>query len=56
MLEGDDHDLVVDQLVGIFRRVYERFWGPRTDDILRAGAADLLETGAVRRSLTCPAC
>ncbi|MGH9541027.1 MAG: helicase HerA domain-containing protein, partial [Terriglobales bacterium] len=25
VLEGDDPDLVVDQLVGIFRRVYERF-------------------------------
>jgi hypothetical protein len=43
VLEGADHDLVVDQLVGIFRRVYERFWGPRTDDILRAGLLTLLE-------------
>ena len=46
VLEGADHDLVVDQLVGIFRRVYERFWGPRTDDILRAALLTLLETGA----------
>src|SRR3954454_8608205 len=45
VLEGDDPDLVVDQLVGIFRRVYERFWGPRTDDILRAALLTLLETG-----------
>ena len=45
VLEGADHDLVVDQLVGIFRRVYERFWGPRTDDILRAGLLTLLEAG-----------
>jgi hypothetical protein len=45
VLEGSDHDLVVDQLVGIFRRVYERFWGPRTDDILRAGLLTLLEAG-----------
>jgi len=36
VLDGDDHDLVVDQLVGIFARVFERFWGPRTDDVLRA--------------------
>ena len=42
VLEGADHDLVVDQLVGIFRRVYERFWGPRTDDILRAALLSLL--------------
>jgi hypothetical protein len=46
VLEGADHDLVVDQLVGIFRRVYERFWGPRTDDILRAGLLTLLDTGS----------
>src|SRR5260221_2692891 len=45
VLEGADHGLVVDQLVGIFRRVYERFWGPRTDDILRAALLTLLETG-----------
>jgi len=45
VLEGADPDLVVDQLVGIFRRVYERFWGPRTDDILRAALLTLLETG-----------
>jgi len=45
VLEGDDPDLVVDQLVGIFRRVYERFWGPRTDDILRVALLTLLETG-----------
>jgi hypothetical protein len=45
VLEGDDHDLVVDQLVGIFRRVYERFWGPRTDDILRASLLTLMHAG-----------
>ena len=45
VLEGADPDLVVDQLIGIFRRVYERFWGPRTDDILRAALLTLLETG-----------
>jgi hypothetical protein len=46
VLEGDDHDLVVDQLVGIFRRVYERFWGPRTDDILRASLLTLMQASA----------
>ena len=43
VLEGSDDDLVVDQLVGIFRRVYERFWGPRTDDILRASLLTLMK-------------
>jgi hypothetical protein len=45
VLAGADHDLVVDQLVGIFQRVYEQFWGPRTDDILRAALLTLLESG-----------
>jgi hypothetical protein len=42
VLDGTDHDLIVDQLVGIFARVFERFWGPRTDDILRASLLTLL--------------
>ena len=41
VLDSPDRDLGVDQLVGIFRRVFERFWGPRTDDILRAGLLTL---------------
>jgi hypothetical protein len=45
VLEGSDADLVTDQLVGIFRRVYEQFWGPRTDDILRAALLTLLASG-----------
>jgi hypothetical protein len=36
VLDSPDRELGVDQLVGIFHRVFERFWGPRTDDILRA--------------------
>ena len=42
---GDDPYLVADNALAIFRRIYERFWGPRTDDILRAGLLTLLETG-----------
>jgi hypothetical protein len=45
VLDGEDADLVTDQLVGIFRRVYEQFWGPRTDDILRAALLTLLASG-----------
>ena len=41
VLDSPDRDLGVDQLVGIFRRVFERFWGPRTDDILRAALLTL---------------
>jgi hypothetical protein len=41
VLEGADKELVVDQTVGIFHRVFERFWGPRTDDILRSALLTL---------------
>lgn len=41
VLEGQDKELVVDQTVGIFHRVFERFWGPRTDDILRSALLTL---------------
>jgi TraM recognition site of TraD and TraG/Type IV secretion-system coupling protein DNA-binding domain len=41
VLDSADRDLGVDQLVGIFRRVFERFWGPRTDDILRSALLTL---------------
>lgn len=44
VLEGPDKELVVDQTVGIFHRVFERFWGPRTDDILRAALLTLTST------------
>ncbi|UGQ10540.1 type IV secretion system DNA-binding domain-containing protein [Yinghuangia sp. ASG 101] len=40
-LEGDDAARAVDNLVGIFSRIYAASWGPRTDDILRAGLLTL---------------
>lgn len=46
VLDSPDRDLGVDQLVGIFRRVFERFWGPRTDDILRAALLTLTDPAA----------
>lgn len=42
VLEGPDRDLVVDHLVGIFRRIFEAYWGPRTDDVLRSACLTLL--------------
>jgi hypothetical protein len=33
-LEGDDPHLAVDNLVGIFSRIFQRHWGPRIDDTL----------------------
>jgi hypothetical protein len=40
-LEGTDPAATVDNLVSIFSRVYAASWGPRTDDILRAGLLTL---------------
>jgi len=38
---GAGADVVVDQLVSVFSRVYAAWWGPRTDDILRAACLTL---------------
>jgi hypothetical protein len=40
--DPDLHDVVTDGVVTIFKKAYERFWGPRTDDILRAALLTLL--------------
>lgn len=43
----EERELVCDNLIAIFKRIYERFWGPRTDDILKAAILTLLhEEGA----------
>jgi hypothetical protein len=39
---GRPPELVVDQLVGVFARLYAANWGPRTDDILRAACLTAL--------------
>jgi hypothetical protein len=36
ILDGTTPELTADMVVGIFRRIYSDFWGPRTDDILRS--------------------
>ncbi|MEV7395012.1 DUF87 domain-containing protein [Streptomyces sp. NPDC091215] len=46
-LEGDDAARAVDNLVSIFSRVYASSWGPRTDDILRAGLLTLRAQGGI---------
>ena len=40
--DPDERELVCDGIVTIFKKTYERFWGPRTDDILRAAILTLL--------------
>ena len=46
VLSGPDPDLAVDNLVGIFRSIFAAFWGPRTDDVLRAACPTLLRHAA----------
>jgi hypothetical protein len=46
VLEFEDSELAevaCDQVVTIFKKAYERFWGPRTDDLLRAALLTLLQ-------------
>ena len=38
---GKDRDLAVEHVLGVFRRIYEPWWGPRTDDIMRAACLTL---------------
>lgn len=40
-LEGEDAARTVDNLTSVFARIYAASWGPRTDDILRAGLLTL---------------
>jgi hypothetical protein len=35
-------DVVVDNVVGIFRRIFAGFWGPRSDDLFRGACLTLL--------------
>ena len=42
MFDGADPDVAVDNLTGIFKRIYSGFWGPRTDDLLRAACLTLI--------------
>jgi hypothetical protein len=52
VLAGPDPDLVVDNLVGIFRSIFAAFWGPRTDDILRSACLTLLRHAAATGTTT----
>ncbi|WP_328469109.1 type IV secretion system DNA-binding domain-containing protein [Actinoplanes sp. NBC_00393] len=41
-LLGADPDLVVDNIVSIFSRIFQRHWGPRIDDVLRVACLTLM--------------
>ena len=42
LFPSDDPDLVVENTLTIFKRIYERSWGMRTDDILKAALITLV--------------
>jgi Type IV secretion-system coupling protein DNA-binding domain len=48
VLAGSDPDLIVDHVAGVFKRIYEPWWGPRTDDIMRAHSSRNRIVGDVR--------
>jgi hypothetical protein len=41
-LLGTDDDLVVDNIVSIFSKIFQRHWGPRIDDVLRVACLTLM--------------
>jgi hypothetical protein len=41
-LDGDDPDLLVDNLVSIFSKIFVKAWGPRMDDVMRVSCLTLL--------------
>jgi hypothetical protein len=41
-LQGDDPDLVVDNIVSIFGSIFAKAWGPRMDDVMRVACLTLL--------------
>jgi hypothetical protein len=44
-LAGPDSEVVIDHFTGICRRIWERHWGPRADDILRNALRTLFVAG-----------
>ena len=40
--DSEQHELIADQVTFVFRRLFERWWGPRTDHVLRSALLTLL--------------
>ncbi len=43
--DPEEQELLCDAVVTIFRRHFEQFWGPRTDDVMRSAVLTLLRHG-----------
>jgi hypothetical protein len=53
-LQGDDHDLVVDNIVSIFSKIFTKHWGPRIDDVLRVACLTLMRKANATLTLIPP--
>lgn len=51
VLDGADIDVVVDNITGIFRQIFTAFWGPRTNDVMRAACLTLLRHAQISHRL-----
>lgn len=46
-LDGDDHNLMVDNIVAIMKTIFVNAWGPRMDDVMRVACLTLLKHAGV---------
>lgn len=53
-LAGFDDDLVVDNIVSIFSKIFQRHWGPRIDDVLRVACLTLMRKANATLTLVPP--
>ncbi|GLL03712.1 type IV secretory system conjugative DNA transfer family protein [Dactylosporangium matsuzakiense] len=53
-LSGFDDDLVVDNIVSIFSKIFQRHWGPRIDDVLRVACLTLMRKANAALTLVPP--
>jgi hypothetical protein len=53
-LSGLDDDLVVDNIVSIFSKIFQRHWGPRIDDVLRVACFTLMRKANATLTLVPP--
>jgi hypothetical protein len=53
-LAGLDDDLVVDNIVSIFSKIFQRHWGPRIDDVLRVACLTLMRKANATLTLVPP--
>ncbi|GIH16341.1 type IV secretory system conjugative DNA transfer family protein [Rugosimonospora africana] len=53
-LSGPDDDLVADNVVSIFSKIFQRHWGPRIDDVLRVACLTLMRHANANLTLVPP--